>query len=167
MSVVKIIELVGESPIGWEDAMKQVIEEAQKTVRGITRIGVIEQDVRMINDRIDVWRSTDKGTTWDKLKSFSPRSAGGSNECYVPDRFLELSDGSWLLSTSCYAWIPGLRKGIRGDTERLDFYRSTDNGQTWTFLSGPLASPPHILSEPSTVEIAPGRYAACWKAAAP
>ncbi len=56
MAVVKIIELVGESPNGWEDAMKQVIIEAQKTLRGIKRIGVIEQDVRMINDRIDVWR---------------------------------------------------------------------------------------------------------------
>ena len=47
MSVVKIIELVGESPNGWEDAMRQVIEEAQKTLRGITRIGVVEQDVRL------------------------------------------------------------------------------------------------------------------------
>lgn len=56
LSVVKIIELVGESPNGWEDAMKQVIQEAQQTLRGITRIGVVEQDVRMINDRIDVWR---------------------------------------------------------------------------------------------------------------
>jgi flavin-binding protein dodecin len=56
MSVVKIIELVGESSVGWEDAMKQVIREAQQTLRGITRIGVVEQDVRMINDRIDVWR---------------------------------------------------------------------------------------------------------------
>ena len=56
MAVVKIIELVGESPHGWEDAMKQIIEEAQKTLHGITRIGVVEQDVRMINDRIDVWR---------------------------------------------------------------------------------------------------------------
>lgn len=56
MSVVKIIELVGESPIGWEDAMKQVITEAQRTLRGITRVGVVEQDVRMINDKIDVWR---------------------------------------------------------------------------------------------------------------
>ena len=56
MSVVKIIELVGESPLGWEDAMKQVIAEAQKTLRGITRIGVVEQDVRMTNDKIDVWR---------------------------------------------------------------------------------------------------------------
>ena len=56
MSVIKIIELVGESALGWEDAMKQIISEAQKTLRGITRIGVLEQDVRMINDQIDVWR---------------------------------------------------------------------------------------------------------------
>ncbi len=56
MSVVKIIELVGESEEGWEDAMKQVIQEARKTLRGITRIGVVEQDVRMINNKIDVWR---------------------------------------------------------------------------------------------------------------
>jgi flavin-binding protein dodecin len=56
MSVVKIIELVGESPKGWEDAMKQVIEEAQHTLRGITRIGVVDQDVHMINDKLDVWR---------------------------------------------------------------------------------------------------------------
>jgi flavin-binding protein dodecin len=56
MSVIKIIELVGESALGWEDAMKQIIAEAQKTLRGITRIGVVEQDVRMINDEIDVWR---------------------------------------------------------------------------------------------------------------
>ena len=56
MSVIKIIELVGESSISWEDAMKQVVAEAQKTVRGITRIGVIEQDVRMKDDDIEVWR---------------------------------------------------------------------------------------------------------------
>jgi hypothetical protein len=108
-------------------------------------------------DRVDVWQSADEGKTWNKLNTFDPKRAGGSNECFVPDRFLELRDGSWLLSTSCYAWIPGVRKGIKGDTERLDFYRSTDGGQTWSFLSGPLASPPHILSEPSTLEIAPGR----------
>ena len=40
MSIVKVIELIGESPHGWEDAMREVIAEAQKTLRGITRIGV-------------------------------------------------------------------------------------------------------------------------------
>lgn len=54
--VVKIIELVGESPKNWDEAMRHVIEEARKSVRGITRIGVEEFDVRMKDDKIDVFR---------------------------------------------------------------------------------------------------------------
>jgi len=56
MSVVKIITLVGESSKSWDDAMKNVITEAQKSLRGITRIGVGEIDVRMKNDKVDVFR---------------------------------------------------------------------------------------------------------------
>ena len=56
MSVVKIITLVGESPKSWEEAMKSVISEAQKSLRGITRIGVSEFDVRMKDDKVDVFR---------------------------------------------------------------------------------------------------------------
>jgi flavin-binding protein dodecin len=56
MAVVKIIELIGESPQGWEAAMKEVVAEAQKTLRGITRIGVKEFDVRIREDKIDVYR---------------------------------------------------------------------------------------------------------------
>ena len=56
MSVVKIIELVGESPKSWDDAIKVVISEAQKSLRGITRIGVQEFDVRMNKDKVDVFR---------------------------------------------------------------------------------------------------------------
>lgn len=56
MSVVKIIDLVGESPNSWEEAMKNVIAEAQKTLRGITRIGVKEFDVRMKEDQVEVFR---------------------------------------------------------------------------------------------------------------
>jgi flavin-binding protein dodecin len=56
MAIVKIIELIGESPHGWEAAIKEVIAEAQKTLRGITRIGVKEFDVRLREDKIDVYR---------------------------------------------------------------------------------------------------------------
>jgi flavin-binding protein dodecin len=56
MAVVKVVTLVGESPKGWDDAMKRVIAEATKTLRGITRIGVTEFDVRMKNDKVDVFR---------------------------------------------------------------------------------------------------------------
>tara|TARA_B100000315_G_C14065442_1_gene358161 strand:+ start:293 stop:502 length:210 start_codon:yes stop_codon:yes gene_type:complete len=56
MAVVKIIELVGESPNGWDEAMKNLIQEAQQTLRGITRIGVKEFDVRMADDQLEVFR---------------------------------------------------------------------------------------------------------------
>jgi dodecin len=56
MSVIKIITLVGESPKGWDDAMKNVIAEAQKSLRGITRIGVKDFDVRMKDDKVEVFR---------------------------------------------------------------------------------------------------------------
>ena len=56
MSVVKIITLVGESEKSWEEATQNVIAEAQKTLRGITRIGVTEFDVRMKDDKVDVYR---------------------------------------------------------------------------------------------------------------
>ena len=56
MSVVKIIELVGESSKSWDDAIRVVISEAQKSLRGITRIGVREFDVRMNKDKLDVFR---------------------------------------------------------------------------------------------------------------
>ena len=56
MAVVKIIRLVGESPDSWDGAIRNVVAEAQKTLRGITRIGVEEFDVRMKDDKIDVFR---------------------------------------------------------------------------------------------------------------
>ncbi len=56
MSVVKIITLVGESPTSWEEATNNLIAEAQKSLRGITRIGVTEFDVRMKDDQVDVFR---------------------------------------------------------------------------------------------------------------
>ncbi len=56
MTVVKIIDLVGESPNSWEDAVKTVIAEAQKTLRGITRIGIKEFDVKMEDDKVEAFR---------------------------------------------------------------------------------------------------------------
>ena len=56
MSVVKIITLVGESEKSWEEAAQNVIADAQKTLRGITRIGVTEFDVRMKDDKVDMYR---------------------------------------------------------------------------------------------------------------
>jgi flavin-binding protein dodecin len=57
MSIVKIIEVVGSSPTSWEDAVKNALDEAGKTVRGITRVGVKELDVRMEGDKIGAYRA--------------------------------------------------------------------------------------------------------------
>lgn len=56
MSVVKIIQLVGESTESWEDAANNVIKEAKATLRGITRIGITEFDIRMKDSEVDVYR---------------------------------------------------------------------------------------------------------------
>jgi len=56
MAIVKIIELIGESPHSWEDAVREVVVEAQKTLRGITGIRVKEFDVRLRDDKIQAFR---------------------------------------------------------------------------------------------------------------
>lgn len=56
MAIVKIIELVGESPQSWEDAVREVVIEAQKTLRGITNIRVKEFDVRLRDDKMHAFR---------------------------------------------------------------------------------------------------------------
>jgi flavin-binding protein dodecin len=41
MSVAKIIELVGESEIGWEDAVKNAVRDASQTVDNITGVEIL------------------------------------------------------------------------------------------------------------------------------
>ena len=40
MAVVKVIELLGESEESWEDATRQVVAEATKTLHGVTSVYV-------------------------------------------------------------------------------------------------------------------------------
>ena len=42
MAVVKVIELLGESEQGWEDAARQVVAEATKTLHGVTSVYISE-----------------------------------------------------------------------------------------------------------------------------
>lgn len=41
MSVVKIIELVGQSDLSWEEAVKRAVKEAAKTIRNISGVRVL------------------------------------------------------------------------------------------------------------------------------
>ena len=56
-SVYKVIELVGTSPSSWEDAAKQAIEAAAKSLRGM-RVGEItQQDVKVEDGKVVAYRT--------------------------------------------------------------------------------------------------------------
>ena len=56
MSVSKIITLVGEASTNWADATTNVIDEAKRSLRGITRIKVTEFDVKVSDDEQPIFR---------------------------------------------------------------------------------------------------------------
>lgn len=45
--IADVIELVGNSEKGWEDAAKVALQEAVKTVRGITGIEVVDETAKV------------------------------------------------------------------------------------------------------------------------
>ncbi len=121
---------------------------------------------------VDVGRKTvlydslDSGHTWINERWLNPQQVGGQ-AAIVPSRVTELPDDSWLLGS---AWYPGPGepqgnpyKGTEGC--RLEFFRSTDRGQTWEFLSYLQPYPPpegakrsfHSISEPSILVLPDGR----------
>jgi flavin-binding protein dodecin len=59
LPVVKIVELVGESRKGWEDAVAHAVSEAARTVRNITGVEVLNmtgnvQDGKIVEYKADV-----------------------------------------------------------------------------------------------------------------
>ena len=52
----KVNELIGSSPDSFEDAARSVIERANRTLRGITGIQVVEKRVKIADDRIVEYR---------------------------------------------------------------------------------------------------------------
>ncbi len=57
MSVIKIIELLGVSEKSWEDAASNAIQEAAKTVKGITGLEVLNQTAKVKNGKIAEYRA--------------------------------------------------------------------------------------------------------------
>ncbi|RMD54349.1 MAG: dodecin domain-containing protein [Nitrospirae bacterium] len=54
--VSKIITLVGESPNSWVEATANLIKAAQTSLHGITRVRVVEFDVKLADEKIDTYR---------------------------------------------------------------------------------------------------------------
>lgn len=57
MATVDVIELVGESKVGFEEAVKSAVEEARKSVRHITGVHVEGFSAVVKNDQIVAYRA--------------------------------------------------------------------------------------------------------------
>ena len=56
-SVYKIIELVGTSPTSWEDAAKNAMEKAAKTLRDLRIAEIVKLDMRLENGKVVEYRA--------------------------------------------------------------------------------------------------------------
>ncbi|MFP4478693.1 MAG: dodecin family protein [Candidatus Izemoplasmatales bacterium] len=53
MGIVKVIEVIAKSTVGWEDASQNAIKEASKTIKNIKSIYIKEFKASVENDKID------------------------------------------------------------------------------------------------------------------
>ncbi len=60
MSVLKVIEILGNSTVSFEDAIQNVINEASKTVNHIKSVYVKDMQVTVVNNKISQYRVTTK-----------------------------------------------------------------------------------------------------------
>jgi flavin-binding protein dodecin len=62
MALIKVIEVLAESPNGWEEAAQTAVKEASESVRGIASVYVKEFEAKVENDRIISYRINAKIT---------------------------------------------------------------------------------------------------------
>jgi flavin-binding protein dodecin len=56
-SVYKIIELVGSSPVSWEEAAKNAISRASETLRDLRIAEVSAMDIHLKNGEVEFYRT--------------------------------------------------------------------------------------------------------------
>ena len=60
MAVVKIIELIGSSPKSWEEAAKNALDEAAKTIKNIKSVYVKRCNAKVKDNKIVEYRAVVK-----------------------------------------------------------------------------------------------------------
>lgn len=60
MPVVKVIEIIGTSEKGWEDAVKQAVRRTSQTVENITGVEVTAMTAKVTDAKITEYRATTK-----------------------------------------------------------------------------------------------------------
>ncbi len=56
-SVYKIIDLVGSSPTSWEDAAKNAVETASKSLRDLRIAEIVKLDMKVENGKVTDFRA--------------------------------------------------------------------------------------------------------------
>ncbi len=56
-SVYKVIELVGTSSVSWEDAAKNAVETASKSLRDLRIAEVMKMDLKIDNGKVVAYRT--------------------------------------------------------------------------------------------------------------
>lgn len=56
MSVLKVIEILGNSTVSFDDAVQNVVREASKTVKDIRSVYIQEMQVTVSNNQISEYR---------------------------------------------------------------------------------------------------------------
>ena len=62
MSVMKIIEIMGQSSKGWEDAAEEAVKEAARSVKNIRSVWIQDQSATVDGGKINQFRVTCKIT---------------------------------------------------------------------------------------------------------
>lgn len=58
MTVVKVVELVGSSHEGWEDAVRGIVKEASQSLRHITGVDVVKHTAHVEDGNVTEYRVT-------------------------------------------------------------------------------------------------------------
>lgn len=58
MGIAKVIELVGSSEKGWEDAAEQALKTASKSIRNISGVEIVSQTADVKNGQIAEYKTS-------------------------------------------------------------------------------------------------------------
>lgn len=56
MAIVKVIEVIAESPTSWEEATQKAVEEAARTVDGINQVWISSMKAVVEGSRVTAYR---------------------------------------------------------------------------------------------------------------
>ena len=62
MSVLKVVEILGNSKESWEDAVKQVLKEASKTIKNIKSVYIQDMQAMVKDNKVSEYRVNAKVT---------------------------------------------------------------------------------------------------------